>query len=72
MDANLKRTESVEAYEDLCCMICWDEDEDPESKLNSGVYAVCGGEWRREENNQWRFWENEAVMADLRGSHGAD
>jgi hypothetical protein len=61
----LTRTDTVESYEDLLCTICWDDDEDPEAALAAGVYAVCGGEWRREEDNQWRFWEDPVIAAEL-------
>jgi hypothetical protein len=61
----LRRTEHVESYEDLCSTICWDEYDDPETALLDGVYAVCGGEWRREQDNQWRFWEDPILVAEL-------
>ncbi len=61
----LRSTDNVETLEELCGIICWDEDEDPTQKLASGVYAVCGGEWRREQDNQWRFWEDPIIAAEL-------
>ena len=67
-----RHTETVESFEDLCCTICWDEDEDPAEKLAGGVYATCGGEWRREDDNQWRFWEDAVVVDELRHSNGQE
>jgi hypothetical protein len=64
----LCRTETVESYEDLCCTICWDDDEDPEEALAGGVYVTCVGEWRREADNQWRFWEDPIVAAEFAAS----
>ena len=60
-----RRTDTVESYEDLCCTICWDDDEDPEAALQGGTYAVCCGEWRREADNQWRFWEDPIIADEL-------
>jgi hypothetical protein len=62
MSERFTRTETVESYADLCRTICWDYDEDPEQELSAGVYPVCGGEWRRETDNLWRFWEDAFVM----------
>lgn len=63
--AELVRTDSVETYEDLCCTICWDDDEDIEAALAGGVYQTCAGEWRREDDGQWRFWKDPAIWAEL-------
>lgn len=62
----LRRTDHTETYADLCCTLCWDDDEDPETALASGVYAVAAGEWRREADGLWRFWEDEVVMRELK------
>jgi len=33
-------------------------DGDPDQPdLSSGVVPVCAGEWRREADDRWRFWE---------------
>lgn len=58
----LTRTEDVETYEDLCLTICWDDNEDIEAALAPGVYVTCAGEWRREENGLWRFWQDDTIM----------
>lgn len=63
--AELVRTEYVESFEDLRCTICWDDGEDIERELASGVYPVCGGEWRREADGMWRFWEDPIIAAEL-------
>lgn len=62
----LRATDAIESYEDLCCTLCWDDDEDPEAALAGGVYAVAAGEWRREPDGQWRFWEDPEIMHELR------
>lgn len=61
----LTRTDSVETYGNLCLIICWDDDEDIEAALAPGVYATAAGEWRREENGIWRFWQDDAIIAEL-------
>jgi hypothetical protein len=63
----LSKTDSVQSYEDLCRTICWDDDEDVEAALAPGVYATAAGEWRREENDMWRFWQDDLIMAELLG-----
>lgn len=65
--SRFRRTDHVNSYEDLCCTICWDGDQDPAVELASGVYVTCGGIWKREEDNQWRFWEDAAVIDELNG-----
>jgi hypothetical protein len=62
----LVRTDVVESYEELFCTLVWDDDESPEAALAGGIYTVCGGEWRREQDNQWRFWEDLIVTAELK------
>lgn len=61
----LRRTDHTESFEELCATICWSEEEDPADELASGVYPVCGGEWRREQDNQWRFWEDPVVVDEM-------
>lgn len=63
--ADLRRTDCVESFEELCLTICWSEEEDPADELARGVYEVCGGEWRREDDNQWRFWEDPVVADEM-------
>lgn len=63
--AKLEPTDHVETYEDLCCTLCWNDDEDPEKALAPGVYAVSAGEWRREADGQWRFWKDPIIWKEL-------
>jgi hypothetical protein len=63
--AELRSTETVETTEDLISIICWDDDEDPMKVLAGGAYQVCGGEWRHEGDERWRFWEDPIVAAEL-------
>lgn len=65
--SRFKATDLVESYDDLIQGICWDDSEDKEAALAGGVYVTCGGIWRREEDNQWRFWEDQAVVEALNG-----
>lgn len=53
------------SFEDLCCAICWDDFEDPEIQLASGLYKTCAGEWRREADGRWRYWKDPIIMAEL-------
>jgi hypothetical protein len=62
---DLQRTDTVETYDELILTMCWDDDEDPVEALAGGTYAVCGGEWRREADHMWRFWEDPIVAAEL-------
>lgn len=39
-------------------MDCWDGDERPDS-FERGTVRVCAGEWRREQDARWRFYEFE-------------
>jgi len=64
----LRATDTVETFEDLCCTICWNDDEDPATELASGVYKTCAGEWRREADDRWRWWEDPEIMAELLGN----
>lgn len=39
---------------------CTDGDECPwhDGTKSVGVVAVCDGEWRKEKDGRWRFWEH--------------
>lgn len=63
--SRFRPTDTVETYDDLIQGICWDDDEDKEAALAGGVYVTSGGIWKREEDNQWRFWEDAAVADEL-------
>ena len=63
--AKLEPTRNTETYEDLCCIICWDDDDNPEKELAGGIYKTCAGEWRREQDGLWRFWQDPEIMAEL-------
>lgn len=63
--SRFRPTDTVETYDSLITNLCWDDDVDKEAALSGGSYAVCGGVWVREEDNQWRFWADKVVEEEL-------
>jgi hypothetical protein len=55
---DVKATEDVVTEDVLKAAVFGMEPEDdlPE---RDGRIPVCAGEWRREPDGRWRFWENE-------------
>lgn len=50
-------TEHTMASEDLASLLC-------EPLPETGVITASGGEWRREADGRWRFWQAQAWIDD--------
>lgn len=50
-------TNQVMAPGDLASLLC-------EPLPDSGVIVASGGEWRREADGRWRFWQAQAWIDD--------
>lgn len=68
--SRFRPTDALVPYEELKASICWDDDEDQDAALATGVYVTCGGIWKREQDNEWRFWEDGTVADELNFNNG--
>lgn len=53
-----RRTDDVLTAAELRHFIVLDDDEDADDVLRPGVFQTCAGEWRREQDGRWRWWQD--------------